>query len=305
MATIQKRVSPTTGKTTYRVQVRLRGFPPQSATFRRLTDARRYVQDTESAIREGRHFKTRVSKTRTVGEMIDRYIDTVLPGRLRNGKGRKQQLRWWRAQLGRYSLANLDAAMIAEQRDLLAQRKQRSGGHLSGATVNRYLAALSHVLNVAAGEWGWLDRSPMANVARKREPASRDRFLSTDEVERLLKACKAGSAPQLHLLVQVALATGMRRGELLGLTWSAVNFKRQRVLLRSTKNGSDRAVPLTPKTLALLKAKQVRTATSSFPAPVLEPRRSPGKPGCRRSPPRGSKTSVFTTCGTQPHRTWR
>ena len=67
MANIEKRIS-NDGKTSYRVKVRLKGFPSQSATFERLTDAKKWAQQTESAIREGRHFKTSEAKRHTLTE---------------------------------------------------------------------------------------------------------------------------------------------------------------------------------------------------------------------------------------------
>jgi len=66
MATIQERKN-TAGKTNYRVQVRLKGFPTQTATFDRKTDAKKWAQATEAAIREGRHFKTTEAKKAYVG----------------------------------------------------------------------------------------------------------------------------------------------------------------------------------------------------------------------------------------------
>ena len=71
MATIEKR-NAGEGKTTYRVKVRLRGFPAQSATFERLTDAKKWAQHTEAAIREGRYFKTSQSKKSTLADAIER-----------------------------------------------------------------------------------------------------------------------------------------------------------------------------------------------------------------------------------------
>ena len=57
MAYIEKRTSPITGKTSFRVQVRAKGAPCQTATFKRLTDAREWARNTESAIKERRYFK--------------------------------------------------------------------------------------------------------------------------------------------------------------------------------------------------------------------------------------------------------
>ena len=67
------------GETRYRAKVRLKGFPVQVATFRRITDAKKWIQNTESAIRERRHFKTTEAKKRTFSELADRYLADVMP----------------------------------------------------------------------------------------------------------------------------------------------------------------------------------------------------------------------------------
>lgn len=106
MATIEKRTN-RKGDTSYRVKVRLKGFPEETATFERLTDARRWVQQTESAIREGRHFKTSESKRKTLGEMIDRYIRDVVPHKPKNLANRLLHLNRWKDELGKYSLSEI------------------------------------------------------------------------------------------------------------------------------------------------------------------------------------------------------
>jgi len=78
MGTIEKRLTDD-GYETFRAKVRLKGFPNQSATFKRKTDAKKWIQDTESAIREGRYFATAESKRHTVANLIDRYVKSVLP----------------------------------------------------------------------------------------------------------------------------------------------------------------------------------------------------------------------------------
>jgi hypothetical protein len=76
MASIQKRLN-SKGEASFHVRVRLRGYPVQTCTFARLTDAREWGKQTESAIREGRYFKTAEAKKHTVAEMIDRYLKTI------------------------------------------------------------------------------------------------------------------------------------------------------------------------------------------------------------------------------------
>ena len=92
MATIEKR-NMLDGTIHFRVRVRLRGFPPQTASFKRLTDAKKWVQQIESAIREGRHFKTVESRKHTLQEAVDRYIESVLPHKKPNSqRDQKTQL---------------------------------------------------------------------------------------------------------------------------------------------------------------------------------------------------------------------
>ena len=70
MASIEKRITDD-GKTSYRVKVRIKGFPVQSATFERKTDAAKWAQSIESAIRENRHFKTSEAKRHTLAELLE------------------------------------------------------------------------------------------------------------------------------------------------------------------------------------------------------------------------------------------
>src|SRR5580658_4625571 len=141
MANIEKRFSQD-GETTYRVKVRLKGFPVQSATFERLTDARKWAQQTETSIREGRHFKTTAAKRHTLNEAIDRYIKNVLPTKPKSEYTQVGQLKWWKDELGSYSLADVTPSLIAQYRDKLVQEKLKHREHRTPATVNRYLAVL-------------------------------------------------------------------------------------------------------------------------------------------------------------------
>jgi hypothetical protein len=176
------------GRTVYRVKVRRKGLPEQTATFHRLTDARNWAQITEAAILEGRYFKTSASKRHTLADMVDRYLREVLPRKSASSiYMQTQQLRWWKAHLGHHVLADVTPALIAEYRDKLASEDDTCR---SNATVRRYLAALSHAFTTAVKEWGWIDHSPLRNVSKPKEPRGRVRFLSDQERERLLDACR-------------------------------------------------------------------------------------------------------------------
>ncbi|MES9868547.1 MAG: hypothetical protein ABW149_02435, partial [Sedimenticola sp.] len=201
MATIRKRKT-ASGSYHYHVQVRKKGYPAQTASFKRLTDAKNWAKQTEAAIMEGRHFKTAEAKKHSFSDLVERYIRDELPKKSASlAKTQKSQLEWWSEQLGSYTLADITPALVVECRDKLASSTTKRGRQRAPATVVRYMAALSHAFTVAVNEWGWLDDSPMRKVKKPKEPRGRVRFLSEDVVElgkrikgertRLLEACKA------------------------------------------------------------------------------------------------------------------
>jgi len=263
MATITKRKNQD-GTASYRVEIRLKGHPAERATFARLTDVRQWVQDTESAIRANRYFKTREAQRHTLGELIDRYIKDVLPTKPKD-KTRKKHLEFFNDEIGEYTLADITPAKIVDCRDkLLAEISPRTKKAFAPATVVRYMAALSHAFTVAVNEWEWLDDSPMRKVKKPKLPRGRVRFLSDDseapngsniegERTRLLKACEASNNPYLYPVVVLALSTGMRQGEIMNLTWDNVDLNQCRITLHETKNGERRVVPIAGRALELLK----------------------------------------------------
>jgi integrase len=251
MASIEKRTTDS-GETSYRVKIRLKNYKAQTATFKRLTDAKKWVQDTESAIREGRHFKTTEAKKHTLADLVDRYIKDVLPTKPKQAEKQKQQLEWWKGKMGVYLLADVTTAMIVQYRDELASGETYRGTQRSPATVVRYMAALSHAFSVAVNEWQWLEDTPMRKVKRPTESRGRVRFLDDDERGRLLKTCKESSNAWLYPCVILALSSGMRQAELMGLKWQDVNLKDGFLILHETKNGERRRVPLAGLGLELL-----------------------------------------------------
>jgi len=253
MASIEERTTDE-GKTRYRVLVRLKGHPSQSATFERLTDARKWASKTETDIREGRYFKYSEARRHTVAEMIDRYVREVLPGKNREFRAaRTYQLKFWKEEFGSYTLADATPAIIAEARDKLARIPARGDRERSAASVNRHLAALSTVFTLAMKEWMWIDDTPMRKVSKLTESRGRVRFLSDEERKALLQACRESDEPLLYPLVVTAISTGARQGEFLSIRWSNVDFHMGLIRLENTKNNERRAIPLTGHALELFR----------------------------------------------------
>jgi integrase len=242
VATIEKRER--LGKTVYRAKVRLRGHAPADATFDRVTDARRWAAETETAIRAGRWFQHVEAKRNTLADLIKRYKTEYLPtAGLRSTHDRTEYLEFWGRELGALTLAEITPARIVKVRNKMLTTASERKNKLSPASVNRYCAALRHCLNIGVREFGLLDDNPMRKVRQLTEPRGRVRFLSDDERAALLRECKAHSEV-LYTIVVVALSTGARRGEILGMRWPDADVKRATLTFHHTKNGERRSAPL-------------------------------------------------------------
>ncbi|MGA8163963.1 MAG: site-specific integrase [Waddliaceae bacterium] len=207
---------------------------------------------TEAAIKEGRFHFFSESGRQTVSDMIARYIECELPKKPKSLLKQTAQLKWWEGQIGHLFISRVTPAILVECRDRLSAETTCRGEKRSPATTNRYLAVMAHCFSVACKEWQWLDDSPMRHVSKLKEPRGRDRILTDKEMYRLFEACQQSKNPYLYTVVRVALGTGMRQGEILGLVWKNVYFPESKIILRDTKNGRIRAVHLAPEIKELL-----------------------------------------------------
>ncbi len=218
MATIRKRP----GKRGVRWQaiVRIGGHPTQRETFSTKTAAQSWARTTETAIVDGRRFPNREAKRRTVRDLLERYKTSEIPKK-GDTDNPTRQADFWINRLGDLRLFQLSPAVIVEVRDELAIKR-------SAATVNRYLALLSHACTTAVREWEWMESNPLQRVKRLKEPAGRVRFLDDDERGRLLSAVKASDYPHLYVITLIALTTGARRGEIFSLRWRDIDLNARR-----------------------------------------------------------------------------
>lgn len=272
MATIRLRKT-AKGEKRYHVQVRLRGAPPVCGSFETLQDARDWATDIESTIRRHTLLPQLESRRHTLAEAIDRYLETRLPQR--RASTRKSTgilLAWWKDMLGAFTLDQLTPARIAAARDAMAALGR------TPATRNRYVAALSAVFRVALREWMWAHANPCARISRLQEPPGRVRFLTEDEVPRLLKACYDSGSRRLYPSVLLSLAVGLRLGELMALRWEDVDLVNRTVIVReSEKTGQPRSLPIPEDVVHALKAYRNRGPIVSLTGRVFEG----GRPGAK------------------------
>lgn len=247
----------------WQAQVRRRGAPPRAKSFDRRSDAERWARDLEAEVdRSGWVADTRVAEKMTLGELLTRYRDEVSPTK-RSAHTEKHRINaMLRRPICHRTLAKLTTSDVALYRD----ERLKS---VAPATVIRELNTLSHAIEVARREWSlWLPRNPVKMVRRPSAPQGRKRRLKEGEEQRLLNACDRGRNRYMKPLIVLAVETGMRRGELLGLRWEHIDLERRVAHLPLTKNGESRDVPLSTRateTLRELAASPKRHAERAFP----------------------------------------
>lgn len=255
---------------TYDVQIRIRPYPPTTATFKKLTDAKRWAEKTEMEMREGRYGMITESRKKTLSEAIERYCKYVLP-EIKKSR-REHIIAWWEKTLGHLSLKDLHPSLFVEIRDKLLH-EDIEGKKRAPATVVKYLATISHILSICI-EWQWLETNPLSKISKPSLPKGRTRFLDENERRALLFKCEESKNPYLYIIVILGIATGMRRSEILNLTWPDVDFERDRIVLKETKNGEVRILPLVGFVKDLLnELKKTREIISPFLFPGKDPSR--------------------------------
>lgn len=251
MATIEKRERKT--GTVYQADVRIRGFPRQKKTFKRLTDAKIWAQQTEASIRSGQFRDVhKTARTKKFEDLIEKYRAEVLAFKSeKTQKGERYIVDRWEQELGGRTLSSIDASQINRiLQSLRAEgdvRRAKPGvipKPKSQRTMKYYRDTLA-MLFKHAENWGWIGRNPMADVKQITNLSNqRIRFLDEDERAALLQACKKSGNRQLYPIVVFALSTGARKGEILGLTLDDIDLDRGVAIFRNTKNGDTRPAPL-------------------------------------------------------------
>ncbi len=156
----------------------------------------------------------------------------------------KDKLAWLHPYLGHLTLNDITVSVI----DVIRQAKLEGN---SKSTVNRYLSLVRAILNRAIS-WEWLDKAP--KITMFKEPQGRTRFLTIDEVHRLLKELPE----HVQDMVIFTLSCGLRYSNVLKLEWSQVDLKASHVWVAASnsKNGKALSIPLNAQALAVL-TKQV------------------------------------------------
>ena len=237
----------------WEVRVRRSGQPTQTKTFTLKSDAQQWAREAEIALEKGELLQKPKPQSMTLEAAVKRYLDEVAT----HHKGFvSERYRLWRmTQLfgPQSQLKNITAKDVSRYK----VERQKS---VTSATVRRDLNLLSSLFETAKNEWGLVALcNPTKSIKRPADSLARDRRLKPNERMQLLSESQRIGHNQLYLAIQIALNTGMRQGEILKLKWQDIDFDRNQIIIRDTKNGSNRVIVLSNELRADLLTKKQNT----------------------------------------------
>lgn len=241
MATIRKK------RDKYHVQIRRKGIAPLSKTFALLADAKEWARHQERLADRGELGPDRKELERiTLGELVQRYLEEVVPSKKAADIERIMLEAFLRHKICKKRLSELTTADFAAYRD---ERLKT----ITAKSLKRQLSPLSNMFEVARVDWLLpLRGNPLSDLSLKVKDNKRDRRLREGELDKLLEAGKKTRNPLLIPIVRLALETAMRRGEILALKYRDVDIERCTAIIRESKNGYSRVIPLSSLAVALL-----------------------------------------------------
>jgi integrase len=226
----------------WRAIVKKKGFERITRTFDTKTEAVAWAKIAEAEMVRGIFISRKEAENTTLASALERYLQEVSVLK-KSHRTEKLYAGTWKKVFGPRSIASITSTDIAKYRD-------NRLNEVSENMVRLELALLSHLFTIAIKEWGMAGLvNPVMLIRKPKLPKGRDRRLKPGELEKILEVSES---PLLGHLVRFAVETGMRRGEIAGMTWEMVDLIKRTVTLPDTKNGEKRIVPLSSEAVRVL-----------------------------------------------------
>lgn len=222
----------------WEVRVRRSGKPTQTKTFTLKSDALQWAREAEIALEKGELLQKPKVSPITLEGAVKRYLEEVAI----HHKGITSERYRLGAMVKR--LGKTKPITTITSKDIATYKVERQK-EVTSASVRRELNLLSSIFETATNEWGIITLiNPVTAVKRPSDSVARDRRLTPTEKEQLLSESLKKGSHQLYLAILIGLNTGMRQGEILKLKWNDIDFVRNQITVRDTKNGSNRVIVL-------------------------------------------------------------
>ena len=219
--------------------IRITGHPVIAKSFVSKTDAKLWALSIESKIRRDDLGISKIIYPK-FKDLAHRYIKEVSPYKKSFIKERYIILALLNESWSKDSINKITPAVISKYRDKYLTK-------VSGSSVNRTLDVLSTIFTTCKKEWGYPIENPILSIRRPKKAEPRDRRFNEDELNKLIKGNK--TSPLLRDIIQIALETAMRQGEILRIQREHIRDNTLFIPIAKTKS---RTIPLTLRAISLL-----------------------------------------------------
>ncbi|WP_426315328.1 tyrosine-type recombinase/integrase [Methylobacterium fujisawaense] len=182
-----------------------------------------------------------------LGDLLDRYYNDIALQRTWHRRERSIIRNIQKSPLYQTRISQINESSVAKYRDERLKTVRPS-------TIVRELAAVSHCITIAQTDWGL--NIPINAFKLVRKPKfrnGRERRITDEEWIRLVEADSLRGKRSFIHIVEFAIETALRKGELLRVRWADLDLKQSTLHIGQTKNGYPRTIPLTPRALEILK----------------------------------------------------
>lgn len=210
-------------------------------SFKKKKDAQEELAKRVSLIAEKRYLDVKKDYKTTLKEFLDKYKENFQHQVIFN-RWKAFCLKRLEEYFGRDTrLANIRYVDLETYRNKLRKTPTGRGTVRMDSSVNREMSCLHHIFSKAV-EWEMVERSPFekGKSLRLKENNKRIRYLSKEEINRLLPECPK----YLRRIVECAIHTGMRKGEILNLKWSHIRNDQIYLEAWMTKTKEPRQIPI-------------------------------------------------------------
>ena len=232
----------------WHVEIRRSFHKPIYKSFKTKQDAQRWAYRTERLIEIGQYKDLTEANKTTLKQLLERYEREV------SSKKRTKADKQYIKNILQFDFVHKVLNQINSS-DIATFRDERLKT-ISGSSVNRELSILSDCINKAITEWKcYVSDNPVKTNLRCEENPRRVRRLETGEYDKLMSSCKSNRAFWCPI-IDFAIHSAMRRGELLEITWDMVHLDKKYITLppEITKTKRSRNVPLQPHAIEILRS---------------------------------------------------
>lgn len=224
-------------------------------SFKKKKDAETELAARVVSMGDGSYFEKAKTYTTIFEELTEKYIENFKHQRSFE-RSKFYVIEELKKEFKGYVLKNISYLELETYRSKLRNMLTLHGKIRTDATVNRYMACLRHMLAKAVS-WDMIDRNPFekGESLQLTENNRRLRYLSEEEIQRLLAECPTEAPPRkkgkftqgpqavyLRDFIVIAINTGMRKGEILSLKWDQI--RGEFIYLEKTKTDKARQIPI-------------------------------------------------------------